>query len=81
MKNEEFFSAGDCSVLIKFGDEIREETNKKLNKFNKILKSYNHEAIIETIPSYCSLLVSYKPELIKYEELIKFLRDLSKNIN
>ncbi len=81
MKSEEFFSAGDCSVLIKFGDEIREETNKKLNKFNKMLTDYNHEAIIDTIPSYCALLINYKPELIRYGELVKFLRDLSENIN
>ncbi len=81
MRSEEFFSAGDCSVLIKFGDKIREETNKKLNKFNKMLTDCKHKAIIDTIPSYCALLINYKPELIRYAELVKFLRDLFENVN
>lgn len=80
MKSEEFIAAGDSSVLIKFGDEIREETSKRVNKFNKILTEYNHKAIIDTIPSYCALLVNYRPELIIYEELIKLLRDLAQNV-
>jgi KipI family sensor histidine kinase inhibitor len=81
MNSEEFLAAGDSSILVKFGDEIREETNKIVNKFNRLLISYNHKAIIDTIPSYCSLLVNYKPELIGYEELIKFLRDVAQNID
>ncbi len=80
MKSEEFLAAGDSSVLIKFGDEIRGETSKRVNKFNKILTAYNHKAIIDTIPSYCALLVNYRPELIRYGEFIKLLRDLAQNI-
>jgi KipI family sensor histidine kinase inhibitor len=80
MKNEVFLAAGDCSVLIKFGDQIKEETSKRINKFNKILKACNHKAIIDTIPSYCALLVNYRPDLINYKELVSLLRDLLLNL-
>lgn len=79
--NIEFFPAGDTSLLIKFGDEIKEETVRVINKFNSMLKACNNEAIIDTIPSYCALLINYKPELLKYDTMIAFLKDLSKNID
>lgn len=81
MKIKEILAAGDSSVLIKFGDEISEEINRIVNEFNKLLIAYNHRAIIDTIPSYCALLVIYKPELIGYEELIEILNYLAHNLN
>jgi KipI family sensor histidine kinase inhibitor len=81
MKKEKILASGDCSILIKFGDEIKEETSKRINKFNKILKACNQKAVIDTIPSYCALLVNYRPELIRFKELVNYLIDLSQNID
>jgi len=71
---------GDSSILIKFGDEINEETNYIVNTFNKIVNDYNHFGITETIPLYCSLMIIYKPEIIKYKEIIDLVHNLSKEI-
>ncbi len=81
MKNEDFLISGDCSILMKFGDEIKEETSIRVNKFNKKLRACNHHAIIDTIPSYSALLVNYRPELISYGELVSYLITLSQNID
>lgn len=81
MDNIEFLLAGDSSVLVKFGEKIDEEINGRVNKFNKTVIDHNHIGIIDTIPSYCALLINYDPKLINYKDIVDLLKDLYKNID
>ena len=81
MDNVQFLLAGDSSVLVKFGDKISEEINSRVNKFNKIVIDNNHVGIVDTIPSYCALLINYNPKVLNYKKLVDLLNELLKNID
>lgn len=68
---------GDCAISIEFGENISDEINNKIRTFNDILKSYKIEGIIETVPSFRSLLVYYDPSILYFDELIKIISNIS----
>lgn len=78
---EKYLLAGDSSIIVQFGNEINEQTNHKIMAFNTTIKELRHTAIIETVPSYCSLMIHYNSNILKYNELVEILNDLTKKIN
>lgn len=80
MDNIKYLVNGEFSILVKFGDEINEKINHTVNIFNKMVIGCNHSAIEGTIPSYCALMIIYKPEIIKCNEIIDLARNLVKGI-
>lgn len=65
--------AGDCALVVEFGDRISEELNQKVQALNKELKAADLRGIVETVPTFRSLMVAYDPEIIGYGELKKIL--------
>lgn len=72
-----FLIAGDRAVSVEFGKTICLETNTKVRMLDENLKESPIEGVIEAVPTYCSLIVHYRPEVIRYnalkEELTKRL--------
>ena len=67
MKEElQFFPSGDDSIIIRFGQEIKEDINQKIRKYLYGIKEINHPGIIEVVPSYCDLNVIYNNEKYYY---------------
>lgn len=64
-----FLIAGDRAVSVEFGKTICLETNTKVRMLDENLKETPIEGVIETVPTYCSLIVHYRPEVIRFEEL------------
>lgn len=76
-----YLVVGDCAISIEFGNEISYEINNKIKRFNNLIKSLNIEGIIETVPSFKSLLVYYDPSKLYFEEVKQILSNIYKNID
>ena len=74
----EFLIAGDCGLIIKFGDTIDGETNNRIRSFCSVLEKKRIEGIVEVVPTFNSLSVYYDPCIIKGDRLIKKLSSLLK---
>ena len=49
------------------------ETNAKVRMLDENLKEDPIEGMIETVPTYCALIIHYRPEVIRYGKLVKEL--------
>lgn len=69
MDDRRILPAGDCALVVEFGDSISEELNRKVQALNEALKKMELMGIVETVPTFRSLLVVYDPEFLTYGEL------------
>ena len=71
-----FYLMGDRGLLLEFGDEIRREINEKVRRMALAIQAETIEGIIETVPTYRSLLIIYNPIILPVTELKKRLERL-----
>lgn len=64
-----FLLTGDCSLSVQMGDEISLEVNRLVRMLHLSLTHHPVEGIREMVPTYASLMVHYRPEVIRFEEL------------
>lgn len=76
-----FLPVGDKSLVIEFGDNISPEINKKIRNMYLAIEKSKLDGIIEMVPTYRSLLVSYNPLKIRFNELCQKLRECEENLN
>ena len=62
--------SGDQAVSVKMGDEISLEVNRKVLMLNEELKKKPVEGIREMVPTYASLMIHYRPEVIGLDQLM-----------
>ena len=75
-----FLPAGDKALIVEFGDSISPEINKKIRNMYIAIEKSQLEGIIGMVPTYRSLLVSYNPLKIKYNDLCQALREFEDNL-
>ena len=66
---------GDSALAVEFGDTIDPELNARVLELDRA--AANVAGIVETIPTYRSLLVVYDPGLVGFEALGTALQDLA----
>ena len=76
MAEVRFLLTGDTSLTVEFGNEISEEINAQIRAFNIALDHSGIKGIVETVPTYRSLMVHYDPGVIAYGPLVKKLKGL-----
>ena len=76
MADVRFLLTGDTSVCVEFGNEISEPINAQIRAFNIALSKSDIPGIVETVPTYRSLMVHYDPEVIRCAPLMDKLKDL-----
>ena len=76
MENVRYLISGDSAVTVEFGNTISPEINRKIRAFKIALERARIEGIIETVPTYRSLLVCYRPEVIRYGALTERLKEV-----
>lgn len=69
MSDVRYLVSGDCGLCVEFGNEISPDINKKIRAFKIAIEKSDIDGIVETIPTYRSLLVQYRPEKIRFKEL------------
>jgi len=75
-----FRIAGDHGLLVEYGDEIDFEVNTKVRTMAIIMKQHTPKGVIETIPTYRSLLLVYDPSITNLAKLQKELEKLEKRL-
>jgi inhibitor of KinA len=68
-----FYSMGDRGLLLEFGDEISHEVNGKVRRMFLAIQEEKIEGIVETVPTYRSLLIIYNPLILPIDDLKKGL--------
>ncbi len=61
--------AGDSAILIELGSEIDPDINTQVFALANSIEAAEIAAVVELIPTYRSLLVSYDPIISKYDEM------------
>ncbi|MDD3218849.1 MAG: 5-oxoprolinase subunit PxpB [Lachnospiraceae bacterium] len=69
MQDIRILTAGDSAILLEFGNEISPDINRRITNLVQLMKEQHVEGVVDVIPAFCSLLVSYDPRIITYEEI------------
>ena len=77
MSEVRFLNTGDTSLCVEFGNEISKEINAKIRAFNILVGESKIPGVIETVPTYRSIMVHYDPEKISHKALEAKLRALT----
>jgi inhibitor of KinA len=75
-----FYSMGDRGLLVEFGDEISREINEKVRRMALVVHDDIREGIVEVVPTYRSLLITYNPLLLPVEDLKKRLKRIEEGL-
>lgn len=76
MQEIRFLLTGDTSVTVEFGNEISTEINGRIRAFQIAVNQKKIPGIVEMVPTYRSVAVHYRPEVITYDALCAKLREL-----
>lgn len=76
MNEVRFLISGDSAVTVEFGNEISESINARIRALGVVLAQSGIPGIVETVPTYRSLMIHYDPGVIRFEALEKRLRGL-----
>jgi 5-oxoprolinase (ATP-hydrolysing) subunit B len=61
--------SGDSALVVEFGDHIDADLNRRVLALDAALAQDRIPGIIETVPTYRSLLVHYDPTVVGFAEL------------
>lgn len=78
MQKISILTAGDSSLLVQFGDEIKPEINRKIAATVQLMREQHIEGVLDVIPAFCSLLVYYDPRVASYNEIKTRITNLLK---
>ena len=75
-----FLVLGDSAVSVEFGQEIKIEINRKVMALQGCISRAVAEGelsgIVETVPTYCSLMIVYDSLVTGYDELTEKLAEI-----
>jgi KipI family sensor histidine kinase inhibitor len=63
------YLVGDRGLLLEFGDGISREINEKVRRMALAIQAEAVEGVVETVPTYRSLLIIYNPVILSVEGL------------
>jgi KipI family sensor histidine kinase inhibitor len=71
---------GEAALVVEFGDTIDEAINGKVLALDRAITRANIAGLIETVPTYRSLLVHYDPLTLGFAELSAKMLKLAKAV-
>jgi len=77
----QFYNMGDRGLLLEFGDEISQEINEKVRRMALTIQSEAIQGILETVPTYRSLLVLYDSLVLSVKELKEGLESMEEKLH
>ncbi|MFA5449834.1 MAG: 5-oxoprolinase subunit PxpB [Clostridia bacterium] len=78
MIKAKYLNAGDTALVMEFGNTIDPNINATVKKVYSIIKNTSIHGIVGVVPTFRSILVNYRPELISHKKLIKILKSCEK---
>jgi KipI family sensor histidine kinase inhibitor len=76
-----FCPGGDRYIEVELGDEMDFELNFRVHGLAAAIRQSGIEAIIELIPELASLQISYDPDRISYDDLIREIDALAASVS
>jgi len=73
-----FLPGGDSALFVEFGDTIDPELNRRVRQLHLAIHEAGLPGVVESVPTYRSLLVYYEPQLVCAEDLIAGLDRLAR---
>lgn len=67
--------AGDRALVIEFGSGIDEPTNTRVRTLAVYLDRLAHPAIVETVPTYRSLIVHFDPLRLAHADIVEIVEE------
>lgn len=74
-----FLAGGDKAIFVEFGNAISPELNRRVRHLMLTIQKENVPGIIETVPTYRSLLVYFEPRRINPNKLREVLSQLAQS--
>jgi len=71
-----FLAAGDCALVIEFGNEISEAINREIRFVTDALDKARLEGVEDLVPTYRSILVNFDPLRGSAERIKGFVTEL-----
>jgi len=71
---------GDSALSVEFGDTVDPDVNGKVLALEDVLRVHAPVGIVETVPTYRSLMVQFDPTVIDYETLAGLLINESRDM-
>src|SRR5438093_668374 len=68
--------AGDQAVSVEFADRVSPEANTRVRALEHLIAREAPPGIVETVPTFRSLLVCYDPLAVSWDTLVSALRAL-----
>lgn len=76
-----YSAVGDRAFLVKFGDAIDLDINRKVHAFSRAIEEARIYGAEECVPTYASLLVYYDPLKTSYDRMVFALKDLESKLD
>lgn len=77
MQSIKFIVSSDTSITAQFGQVISEEIHKEIMGFCLLVEGLQIPGITEIVPTYCSVMIHYDPEVMLFSELVRELERVS----
>ena len=71
-----FLVSGDTAVVVEFGDRIDRELSERVLRLSRLVRASNMPGVVETVPTYRSLMVHYDPLRTDSASLIAGIENL-----
>ena len=72
--------AGDKAVLVVFGDEIDLQINRRVHSLDRMFLQDPFEGLVETVPTYTSLLVYFDPLQVDYQDVLSEVQQRTRRL-
>ena len=69
--------SGDSAITVEFARSIDADANARVLALDRLIASANLDGIVETVPTYRSLLVHYDPGVLDFDAMGARLLDLA----
>jgi inhibitor of KinA len=71
-----FLPAGESALVVEFGATINPEINDRVRSFDRAVADAAISGVIETVPTYRSLMIHFDPQQIRTRSLVAYLEQL-----
>jgi inhibitor of KinA len=71
-----FLPAGETALVVEFGDMIDPKLNDRVRALDRALATHAIDGIVETVPTYRSLMIHFDTRLWSTEALIERIRGI-----
>lgn len=66
--------AGDAALVVDFGDRIERSLNNQVLALAQAIAEDRLEGVIETVPTFRSLMICFEPERVAFGQLVEHVR-------